>query len=145
MAWIRRCSIAVLILLGMLGGAATLAAECVHISLHVRKEIADLMFSGRVTAIQNLPDGLRVTLDVDRVWKGRVQRTMSIYVRPEQDAPTYQPGHRYVIVGPEYILFDFSDERRDPHNVPGGGCGWNIPYESAERELASLGRPHQPR
>ncbi len=147
MAWIRPACVSFLVFVCLLGTGATLSAECVYIPLDVRQRHADLVFSGTITQTEQLPDGGKVTFEVDRVWKGHVGRTTVIYMQGVPEAPPYQRGHRYLIIAPKYALLDFRDERREAleqGSMP-SGCGWNIPYEAVERDLPSLGRSHQPR
>ena len=142
---IRSACFGVLFFLEAFGAVRTLRAECFYVPLRVRKQAADLVFSGTVASVQVLPDGAAVTFDVDQVWKGRLRRRTVIYTqRPVPESPGYRRGQRYVVLAPNYALRDFVDQPHEP-DMSSGACGWNVPYEGAERELPSLGRPHEPR
>lgn len=55
-------------------------------------------------------------------------------------------GHRYLVTAPRYVLLEFLDKKREKLELPveSTSCGWGVPYESVERELAALERPRIP-
>jgi hypothetical protein len=145
--WFRVVPAAVMIAVALLGHAVTLRAECVSISLRESGRRADLMFSGTVTSIHPEPCcGLTVTINVDQVWKGRVRRTTTIYTRVGSEAARLEERRRYLFITPKFLLLEFLNKQRATLDVPGAEtCGWWRSYESAERELITLDRPHGPR
>jgi hypothetical protein len=45
-----------------------------------------------------------------------------------------------------YLLLEFLGKKREKLELPAEStsCGWGVPYESAEQELAALERPRVP-
>ena len=78
---------------------SSVRAECItpgHWSLQQPR--VELVFSGNVVGINHVADlGIRVTFDVDRVWKGSVPKRFDLYVwQLDAEMPTFAFAKRYV-------------------------------------------------
>jgi hypothetical protein len=69
--------------LRLLAFATPLHAECIGLDANglIERDVFEVVFSGTVQAIERIaPAGIRVTFDVERVWKGSLPRQFSLYV-----------------------------------------------------------------
>jgi len=93
--WSAACStFAVLVL-----GASNANAECARRTATSVLSHA-LVFRGTVLQLTNTgPQGVRVTFDVDRVWKGSVTRRFDVYVSWRQsEIPYFETGQRHLVI-----------------------------------------------
>jgi hypothetical protein len=73
-------------------------AECVNLSAKAAKDYAAFVFDGTVTAVERLETGeYMATLDVHRVWKGKVPARVSVYYVRNIDGPSFNEGQRTII------------------------------------------------
>jgi hypothetical protein len=79
--------------------ASSARAECITPGRWSLDEAhVELVFSGNVVGISQVADmGLRVTFDVERVWKGSVSKRLDLYVwLLDVEMPVFESGRRYV-------------------------------------------------
>jgi hypothetical protein len=73
-------------------------AECVNLSPRDMKRYAAFVFDGTVTSIESLETGEYVaTLEVHRVWKGKVPANVSVYYVQTIDGPSFEERQRTII------------------------------------------------
>ena len=124
-------------------------AECIAIwrTLKDAQRGSTLVFSGTVTASDS---GVLVSFEVDRVWKGRVMRHMTLVVMPGvevKDATYFKTGETYV------VFANLSGHTTpDIKGVPAGTaiydisyCSPTAPVTSFGKEIEQLGRAKPPR
>jgi hypothetical protein len=143
----RRTTTALLAVLALTHATQLVASECIRLRLRDVRRQVDLMFSGTVTNVQPLTVGrLIVDIEVDQVWKGWLPRKTTIYTYAEPHAAPFIKGGRYLITAPRYLLLEFLDKKREKLELPADStsCGWGVPYDSVEQELAALERPRTP-
>lgn len=65
----------------------------------IEQGLVDLVFSGNVVGVNQVAEaGIRVTFNVDRVWKGSVPKRFDLYVwLPDAEMPTFSFAGRYVV------------------------------------------------
>ena len=84
----------------LLVASKSLSAECFTPNAEaLTSELAyERVFSGTVTAIDFTSEtGMRVTFEVDRVWKGAVSKTFVLYIWGlEVEVPRFELGKRYL-------------------------------------------------
>jgi hypothetical protein len=77
-------------------------ADCVKIAprMQLESRSSELIFSGKVIEITQAGEaGYRATFDVDRVWKGTVEKRFELYVwYLNPDLPRFEKGRSYVAV-----------------------------------------------
>jgi hypothetical protein len=166
-----------LVLASLLSGASVgLRADCYLPSLReaLKLEQTALAFDGTVRRIERVGGGTITTFDAERVWKGQVGRSISLYAYQKQvvfncDPPSgsslgscggtavndgrgllsFAVGVRYVV-----IAHSLSREEREPLGLAldatafgASACGeGSIPYERAQRNglVAPLGAGYPP-
>jgi hypothetical protein len=73
-------------------------ADCINLSIKAAKRYAAFVFDGTVTALERLETGeYMATLDVHRVWKGKVPTKVSVYYVASIDGPSYNERQRTII------------------------------------------------
>lgn len=76
----------------------TVNAECIGTSLRSMKRDAVFVFYGTVRKIEQVGAGEHAaTIDVDRVWKGKVSKNMTVYYMLTMNGPWIEEGKRLVI------------------------------------------------
>jgi hypothetical protein len=143
----RRLATALIAVLALTHATQLVASECIRLRLRDVRRQVDLMFSGTVTNVQPLTVGrLIVDIEVDQVWKGFLPRKTTIYTYAGSQAAPFMKGRRYLVTAPRYLLLEFLNKKREKLELPAEStsCGWGVPYESVEQELAALERPRVP-
>src|SRR3954468_11534683 len=80
---------------------ASARAECINPGRwSLDQPLTEVVFSGNVVGINQVADlGLRVTFNVDRVWKGAVPKRFDLYVSQlDAEMPTLEFARRYLVV-----------------------------------------------
>jgi hypothetical protein len=139
-------------------GAATIlalptlgSAECIRVWKDTldAKRLSALVFSGTVIQIKEDPDGIFVTFEVDRVWKGPTQRRLVLPLYMTIESVNFVKGQSYVV---------FADRHRMSPSIPGSMkvptvsetvfevsiCSPTRPLEQAQATLDRLGRGAKP-
>ena len=96
---LARASLLVVALLALPSDAH---AYCLALSASVMNaRSVDVVFSGTVVGLNQVNDVVvRVTFEVDRVWKGTVPKRFDIYFSPlRAEMPTFEFARRYVVFG----------------------------------------------
>jgi len=90
---------ACLIVALLVTGASNVNAECIQLTAKSALSHA-LVFKGTAVQMTNTgPEGVRVTFDVDRVWKGSVTQRFDIYVSWRQvEIPYFEIGRRHLVI-----------------------------------------------
>jgi len=86
---------------------ATDGAQCVPLTLRNMKRLAARVVEGTVLDASDVTSRRRVvTIDVHRVSKGPLERTMVVYVEPTLENPCYpSPGERSIFFAlPEFTI-----------------------------------------
>lgn len=80
---------------------ASARAECINPGRwSLDQPYTELVFSGTVVGINQVADqGVRLTFNVDRVWKGSVPKRFNLYVSQlDAEMPTIEFARRYLVV-----------------------------------------------
>lgn len=109
------------------------SAVCADVSPDEAYEVADVIFSGRVTSTDDLsqPGPWHTTMRVDRVWKGEVREPAQLTVPPTTDVVRFQAGADYLVYGVQV-----SDSPRIHTNA----CMGTTRLDEAAANLAHLDR-----
>ena len=94
----RRVAPAVIVAVVVTYLSASVDAECVVMSVRSRKQSAAFVFDGTVTKVDQigLTHESMATIEVDRVWKGNVQKHTTVYFERGIDGPVIEAGTRLV-------------------------------------------------
>jgi hypothetical protein len=67
---------------------------------HLSEDLTEAVFLGTVREVQTVPPGQVVTFDVERVWKGRVSRSMVTYnpLSGADEERKYMRGERLLVM-----------------------------------------------
>jgi hypothetical protein len=94
---IRTIAISLSIGVSCLLAPSSARAECITPGLwSLEQPLVELVFSGTVLKIEPARDGVRVTFDVERVWKGSAPARFTLYVWQDYGMPTFEASRRYV-------------------------------------------------
>jgi hypothetical protein len=90
--------------------AQSVRCECIEVPLRmaVQREDIALLFSGTVLSIIPIGEtdktaGFKVSLDVDRTWKGSVGRRVDLYKDLNAENPKFEVGHRYLTFAKQLV------------------------------------------
>jgi hypothetical protein len=135
----------------ILGSPSLGSAECVRVWKDIpdARRLSALVFSGTVIEIKGDPDGVFVTFDVDRTWKGPTRRRLVLPLYVTLDSVRFAKGQGYVV---------FADHHVASPTIPGSMkvptvsepvfevsiCSPTKPLEQAQATLAQLGRGTKP-
>jgi hypothetical protein len=108
-----------------------------------------LAFSGTVTEIKGDPDGIVVTFDVDRTWKGPTRRRLILPLYMTLDSFRFVKGQTYVVFASRHVA---SPTIPGSMKVPTvtepvfdvSQCSPAQPLEQAHETLTKLGRGTKP-
>ena len=126
----------------------TLHALCVNGSVSDQKREAGVVFDGTVSEIEPVQGGWAATMDVHRVWKGKVAARVTAYYRISIDGPVFKKGQRAVHFGQIKTGKELPDL---PTLIPAGapvGSIWIPPCSGLSVEdrdsIKKLGRASKP-
>src|SRR5689334_3202836 len=71
--------------------------ECIAISPAGMKDWAQKVFAGRLLDRHVRDDAVELTFDVSRVWKGAVEKRVSVFQRSSLDMVSLEVGKTYVV------------------------------------------------
>jgi hypothetical protein len=135
----------------LFGSPAIANGQCplIPLSEALARPLTEAVFSGTVTEIVDAPNGRGyvVTFDVQRIWKGTVAKSVSLYQTNSSEAIEFRKGERFIVVAVR--PYDIQLEAGQPLPPPllhVSDCA-SVPLEQAERngQLRSLGRGRPPR
>jgi hypothetical protein len=141
-----RAALSLLIPLGVVAHGTPLSAECVMVRFTDLKRMADFVFEGQVIKVEGRDRPQVIgTVDVSRVWKGKVTKRMTVWYEPSIDGPTLKEGGQHIFFA-QISDAKTAKARGVPEGPPGavrippcqGATGGN------EQEVRSLGRSHPP-
>jgi hypothetical protein len=123
------------VLIGTLS-PTTVGAQCLPVSALQQEANATLVFSGVATDVTRLSIGEKLTFQVDRVWKGTVQKQTMLFRVANSESLRLSVGARYLIfthTASDYVQARYKELGIDPSAVVSiGGCD-SAPFENAER------------
>ena len=135
----------------LLSSPSLTRAECVRLWKDVpdARRLSALVFSGTVTEIMGDSDGVFVTFEVDRAWKGPTRRRLVLPLYMTIESVHFVKGRRYVVFADRHVA---SPEIHGSMKVPTvtepvfevSSCSPTKPIEEAQATLKQLGRGTTP-
>jgi len=128
---------------------ASARAECVMLWKDIKdaKRLSAVVFSGTVVEMKGDPDGVFVTFDVDRVWKGRARRRLVMPLHTSLDSFRFENGRNYVVFADRLSPSDQRSMRVPTVTEPVfdvSSCSPTKPLDQAKDTVAILGRSTRP-
>src|SRR5262245_41886094 len=133
--------------------ATSAGAECIPLwkDGHDALERSTLVFSGTIIS----GHGVEVVFDVDRVWKGNLERKTTLWLMPGMEVITFDKGaegETYLVFASFLKMFSSPDLRRANGTSPGevalyeiSSCSPTRPLANAQELVKQLGPAKPPR